>query len=49
MALTLAEQRELPGGEVQKNARISDATPYGLRRDANKASAATLHCWPDMG
>ena len=39
MALTLAEQRKLPGFEEPGNAGISSPTPYGSRRYANKVSA----------
>ena len=38
MALTLAEQRKLPGCEELGNAGISSPTPYGSRRYANKVS-----------
>ncbi len=46
MALTLAEQRKLPGFEVLKNAGIFIATPYGSRPYANKMSPhlLTLDC-----
>jgi hypothetical protein len=43
MALTLAEQRKLPGYEVPENAGIPSATPYGSRRYANNVSAIWLH------
>ena len=39
MALTLAEQRELPGHDEPENAGVSSPTPYGSRRYANKVSA----------
>ena len=35
-ALTLAEQRKLPGYEAIENVGVSNATPYGSRRYANK-------------
>ena len=39
MALTLAEQRKLPGYEVLENTGTSNATPNGSRRYPNKVSA----------
>ena len=39
MALTLAEQRKLPGHDEPENTGISSPKPYGSRRYANKVSA----------
>jgi hypothetical protein len=39
MALTLAEQRKLPGEDVHENFAVSEPTPYSSRCYANKVSA----------
>ena len=39
MALTLAEQRELPGEEVSRSVEFLVTSPYGSRRYALKVSA----------
>ena len=39
MALTLAEQRELPGEEVSRSVEFLVTSPYGSRRYAHKVSA----------
>jgi hypothetical protein len=42
MSSTFAEQRKLPGDDVRENVAFSDATPYGLRRYANKVDVIRL-------
>ena len=43
MALTLAEQRELPGEEVSRSVEFLVTSPYGSRRYALKVSAIGLY------
>ena len=48
MARTSAKQRKLPGYEVRKNLEISNASPYGSRRYANKVSDISHNFSPSI-